>query len=336
MIRRLFLISACVAILSSTCEAETTMIEKRDFHGWPNTYILSNGLIEAAVVADVGPRIMSFRRVGGREFLQPRDGIGASGESTYVFRGGWRLWIAPERRETTYALDNSRCDVEQLGPGTLRVTGPAQSASGIQKIVTVSVRPGVPMLQVESVIRNVSTRPVTYAAWSLPVLRPGGRAFIPLDVGAVDSFDATRSLIFWSYARFDDPRYRVADRLVEIDHSKVAAPLAGKVGRGSDESKIGVDSKQGWSAYLLDDELFLKRFAHAEGTYGDGGSTIEVYSNHEFLELEHLGPLRTIAPGEDLVLSEQWWAYGEVAIPVELDAALDTLNAVIRKSDAPR
>ena len=94
------------------------------------------------------------------------------------------------------------------------------------------------------------------------MLRPGGRAFVPLDVGSLTAFDAVRRLLLWSYTKIADPRYHFGDRLIEIDHTKVKPAPPGQSGRRDDESKIGVDSGQGWAAYLLDGTLFLKRFPH--------------------------------------------------------------------------
>ena len=165
-------------------------------------------------------------------------------------------------------------------------------------------------------------------------MQPGGRAFVPLDVGPLSAFDATRRLLLWSYARFADPRYRFGDRLIQIDSAKVPAP-PGQTGRGDDESKIGVDSAQGWAAYLLDGTLFLKRFPHPAGEYPDGGATIEVYSNHEFLELEHLGPLTTIAPGEEIVLPEDWWVFTGVSVPSAEAAALRILERYLSRTQKP-
>jgi hypothetical protein len=69
-------------------------------------------------------------------------------------------------------------------------------------------------------------------------------------------------------------------------------------------------------AYLLDGTLYLKRFAHdATAQYPDGGSTIEVYSSAEFLEVENLSPLTTIQPGGEIAYLEDWWLFGDVAIP---------------------
>ena len=315
---------------------EQVQIRKEDYHGWANTYRLSNGLIATHVVTEIGPRIIDLRVPGGPNLFHIREGLGGKGETTYMFRGGWRLWIAPERTETTYALDNSACQVEAGSDGTLRVTASPQPAAGIQKRIDVSLTPGQPRLRLVSRIKNISDRSLTYAAWSLPVMQPGGRAFVPLDVGPLTAFDATRRLLLWSYAKFADPRYRFGDRLIQIDHTKVSAPPPGQSGRGDDESKIGVDSAQGWAAYLLDGTLFLKRFPHeATGQYPDGGATIEVYSNHEFLELEHLGPLTTIAPGEEIVFTEDWWVFTGVNVPVAETHALAALQGYVARAPLP-
>lgn len=311
-----------------------TQIVKEDFHGWPNTYRLSNGLVEARVVTDIGPRIMDFHAAGGVNLLYGRESeAGKHGEDTWVQRGGWRLWIAPEQRATTYALDNSQCEAEVVPDATLRVTGPVQQAAGVQKRIDVTLLPGESRLRITSHIKNVSDHTLTYAAWSLPVLRPGGRAFVPQDVGSLTAFDAVRRLLLWSYTKFADPRYHFGDRLIEIDHTNVMPAPPAQSGRHDDESKIGVDSAQGWAAYLLDGTLFLKRFPHdASGKYPDGGATIEVYSNHEFLELENLGPLTTIAPGDEIVLPEDWWLFADVTVPTNETEVLSTLESYVGRA----
>jgi hypothetical protein len=218
------------------------------------------------------------------------------------------------------------CTAEVRGT-TLRVTAPPQPAAGLQKVIEVSLDPAQPRLHLVSHLRNIGDRPLTYAPWSLSVMRPGGRALVPFDVGPLDAFDATRRLILWSYTKFGDPRYRFGDRLIQVDQSRVAPPPAGQSGRRDDESKIGVDSGQGWGAYLLDGTLYVKRFPHEPNApYPDGGASIEVYSSAEFLELEQLGPLATIKPGEEIVFPEDWWVFKGVSVPGDESAALAALQ----------
>jgi hypothetical protein len=330
--------STAAAQTENSASMKTTLIVRQDYHGWSNTYRLSNGAVEAQVVTDVGPRIIAFRAIEGENVLYLRESeAGKQGEPEWVFRGGWRLWVAPEVKESTYALDNSPCQAEVIDDATLRVTAPPQPAAGVQKQVDVTLLPGEAHLHITARIKNVSDHRVTYAAWSLPVLRPGGRAFVPLDKGSLTAFDAIRKLILWSYAAPGDPRYRFGDRLVEIDSGKVSPAPPGHSGRRDDESKIGVDTTQGWAAYLLNGTLFLKRFPHdRQGTYIDGGATVEVYSSAEFLELESLGPLTTIQPGQEIVLSEDWWLFKDVTIPAPEAAALRALGEYVGRTDSRR
>ncbi|MDX2168412.1 MAG: hypothetical protein SF182_15160 [Deltaproteobacteria bacterium] len=307
-------------------------IEPETYRGWPDTYRVANGAIEARVVTAVGPRIIDLRAGGGENLFHVRPAeAGGRGEAEWMFRGGWRLWVAPETRATTYVPDNAPCAVA-VEAGVLRVTGPPQAAAGIQKIVEVEADADQPCLHVRSRIKNIGTQPVRYAAWSLSVMRPGGRAFAPLDVGPLDAFDATRKLILWSYASLSDPRYAFGDRLVQIDHQRVPpAPTA--TGRRADESKIGVDSAQGWAAYLIDRTLYLKRFPHQAGApYPDGGATIEIYSSAEFLEVENLSPLTTIQPGGELVYPEDWWVFPDVDIPRNDTDALEALRPFVEQT----
>jgi hypothetical protein len=81
----------------------------------------------------------------------------------------------------------------------------------------------------------------------------------------------------------------------------------------------------------------VKRFAHdPHGQYPDGGATVEVYSSHEFLELEHLGPLTTIAPGEKIVFPEEWWLFPDAAIADDEEGAARDIEAYVKRTVAIR
>ena len=309
------------------------MVAAESFHGWTDTHRVGNEAIEVRVVADVGPRIVECRRPGGANLFHLRESeLGGRDESAFRFRGGWRLWIAPERRATTYALDNGRCAVTRPDPLTVEVEGPPQPEVGVQKSVRVTADPERSRVRITSTIRNVGARPVLLAPWTLAMLRPGGRAFLPQEVGPAEAFDDVRRVILWSYARVEDPRYHVGDRLLEIDSGAVArngARVWLAPNRSSDESKVGVDARAGWAAYLLDGALFLSRAAVEAGPRADGGATLEVYSCRDFTELEHLGVLQSLASGAGATLREDWWLFADVALPPAV-AGSDIVREALR------
>ncbi len=315
--RRCALAVFVLALLVGSAMAQVR-VEKVNYRGWRNTIKISNGLIEVYVTTDVGPRIIDFRPVGGNNlFLVRENEVGKSGEKEFKLRGGWRPWIAPEIFEITWFPDNQPITYQRLKDGTLRFFGPKEPKSGIQKIVDVKVMPNEPCVRVTMRLRNVSRKPVTYAAWSLPVMKPGGKAIAPLDVGDLDALAQVRRLILWSYANPTDPRFTFFNKLVIVDQAKVPAreKLIGRRSRYNDEAKIGVDTKQGWVAYYHpgDSVLFIKRFPYdPKGNYPDGGCTVEIYSCEEFIEAECLSPLVTIRPGGEYVFPMEFWLFTNV------------------------
>lgn len=293
-------------------------VEKVNYHGWLNTYKISNGMVEVYVTSDVGPRIIDFRPFGGANIFHVRkDELGKSGEKEFKLRGGWRPWLAPEIYQITWFADNLPCKVERLRDGTMRFIGPKEPKSGIQKVVDVKLYPNEPCVRVTVRLRNVSKKPVTYSAWSLPVMKAGGKAIVPLDVGNLDAFADIRRIILWSYGNPTDPRFAFFNKLVVIDQAKVPPreKLIGRFRRHNDEGKLGVDTKQGWAAYYHPDDrvLFIKRFPHnPRGVYPDGGCTVEVYSCQEFIEVECLSELVTIRPGREFVFPMEFWLFTDV------------------------
>jgi len=111
-------------------------IEKTDFKGWPNSYRMTNGEVELVVTGDVGPRIIRYSFVGGRNlFKEYSSQIGKTGESTWQNRGGHRLWVAPESpppSPITYASDNFPVHI-QLGSGTIEATPPIEREVGLSE-----------------------------------------------------------------------------------------------------------------------------------------------------------------------------------------------------------
>jgi hypothetical protein len=86
--------------------------------------------------------------------------------------------------------------------------------------------------------------------------------------------------------------------------------------------KLGFPNPRGWLAYWLEGCLFVK---HAEfdtqANYYDMGSSTECYCNDQFLELETLGPITTLAPGDTVSHTETWELFGNVEKPDNEDDA---------------
>jgi len=91
--------------------------------------------------------------------------------------------------------------------------------------------------------------------------------------------------------------------------------------------KLGSFHRHTWGAYLLGGDLFVKRY-EAPGNpeaYPDFGCSFETFTNADFLELETLGPMTTLEPGEALTHVERWSAFRGVRVERWDDAELDSV-----------
>jgi hypothetical protein len=145
-------------------------IEKTSYQGWPNCYRISNGVVEAIVTGDVGPRIMRYGFVGGQSlFKEFKEQMGKSGEPEWQARGGHRLWIAPEDPVKSYAPDNAPVDIEVRGD-TIVTIEPVEALTGLEKLITLRMDAAGTGVEVTHQIHNAGKQPYEFAVWALTML----------------------------------------------------------------------------------------------------------------------------------------------------------------------
>src|SRR5262249_54294494 len=94
-------------------------------------------------------------------------------------------------------------------------------------------------------------------------------------------------------------------------------------------TKLGLAHRQGWVGYLNDGTLFVKRIPYKEGTaYPDNGVNFETFTNEDMLEVESLGPLVKLEPGQSAEHVGQWDLIGKVE-PINDETDID--NHVLPK-----
>ena len=77
--------------------------------------------------------------------------------------------------------------------------------------------------------------------------------------------------------------------------------------------KIGADCSAGWICFVdqLDGYAYVKTFTYEEGKeYPDEGASVQVYTYTDMpvVEVEVLGPLTTLNPGDSVKMVENWYA----------------------------
>lgn len=301
------------------------------FAGWRRNMRLFNADAEAIVTLDVGPRVLSYRTLpGGDNLFKRYDAqLGGRNETEWQIRGGHRFWIAPEDLERTYALDNA--PVEHAMPdenaNAVSFRHPATEPHWLEKTLTLTLASQGPALTVEHRVTNRSPEPVTLAPWALTVMKPGGIEVIPQPPLGEHPRDLlpNRRMVVWPYTALDDPRWRFGTRLITL--RQAADSLS---------TKIGLALAEGWAGYLDGRTFFFKTVTppRVGSTYPDDGCNFETYSNHEMLEIETLGSLVTLSPGESTTHQERWFQHVfDAPPPLDDEAALaDRLWSSVRAS----
>jgi hypothetical protein len=308
------------------------MVEYAPFGGWNKNLKLSNDSVELIVTLEVGPRIISFRPLDGKNVLKVvAEQSGKSNEPDWKIRGGHRLWTAPEDydriidgRSLTYVLDNSPVEHRIEGELRGRVSHMMTHPEKIFREMIVTLETSGPRVTVEHHVTNCGDAQLEFAPWALSVMAENGYAIIPRPpLGShPDDFLPNQLIVVWPFTDLSDPRLQLGQRVTRLKQG-AGKPL-----------KIGLRHAEKWVGYVLGDQLFLKTIPLIEGaTYPDQGANFETFTNHEILELESLGPIKKVLPGETVSHLESWAVFSGVSLPDTLDdeALLEAVGTYIRK-----
>jgi len=276
------------------------------------TRTLKNDFVQIDYLTDA-LRIMALTPAGGTNLLAhiPDFHTVPTPYGEFHFRGGHRLWHAPESIPRTYIPDAAELTITDLADGVL-LEAPTEVGTGIRKRIEIRLAPDKPSVTLTHTITNDGLWAVVLAPWAITQLRLGGTAILPMPVGFADPAGLlhNRQFSFWPYTRLNDPRLKLDDNVVLFKADPLVPPF-----------KLGYFNPHGWLAYWLDGVLFRKIFdVHAGLPHPDNNCNAEMYCNDQFVELESLGPLTTLPPRASIDLVETW----------ELDNDIDSLPENIR------
>jgi hypothetical protein len=295
-----------------------------EYRGWKNNLLLTNGAVELIVTLDVGPRVIAYRQPGGFNVLKNYDAMmGGTGEAEWQIRGGHRFWLAPEDLTRTYFPDNRPVTWEPIGDLAARFTPPPETEYGIQKVMELQLDQRSSRVDVKLKVTNIGSMPTELAPWGPTVMAPGGMEIIPLPAKynhpghpsrakSPADYAPNQELILWPFFDFADTRWTFGRKYIFLRQD---------VNRGP--TKIGLAHREGWVAYLNGGVLFVKRFDYREGaTYPDLGTRYQTFSNEDMLEMETVGELVTLPPGQSAELIESWELFAGIP-PVKTEADVD-------------
>lgn len=304
----------CLLALLATCggaqftAAQEVKIEQKvAYLGAPNNIRVSNGVVELIIATDYGPRIMRYALAGSKDddnmFATLEGGV-KTDYGQWLIRGGHRLWHAPESIPRTYIPDNDPVQVVIEG-STVKLIEAVEKPTGIQKEMWITLEPQGSHVTVQHKLTNKGLFATEMACWSLSAMNKGGTAVFPQEpyLSHDDSLLPVRPMVLWGYTNLTDPRWMIGKAFLTLHQDE----------NNKEPQKLGIQNRQGWAAYSHNGALFLKRFAFEAGrTYPDFGCNNETYTNEAFLEMESLGPMEKVEPGQSISHREDWWLYKNV------------------------
>lgn len=297
------------------------MAVERINHQGHESVRLSNSAAEVVVWTDVGPRIMHYSLAGGRNVFKEitsDEEQAFSGDEEWKLYGGHRIWVGPEERSYTYAADNEPCAV-MTAENSVTATAPTDSV-GIQKEIAVTLDESTSEVTVRHRLTNRSPWPLRLAPWALSMMRTGGvgvTTFPPRGTHP-EHLQPSNPLVMWRFTHLSDPRWTLMREFLSLRNDPT----------NDNPQKLGTWAEQTRGAYLIDGDLFVKRYEAQPGVeYPDMGTSFQMFTNHMVLELETLGPMVTLRPDDSVDHTESWSLHAGVVVDTWND---DALNRVVR------
>ena len=309
-------------------------VEELPFEGWDGVR-LSNGLIDAVCVPEIGGRLMQFS-LGPQDYLfMNPELLGArftfdehAGDGTLAHwknYGGDKTWPAPQGWDgegqwpgpPDPVLDSGRYSYE-TGMDDIRasvlMTSPPDERSGLRIRRQISLEPASSRLRLDLSFENLSNRTVRWSIWDVAQMlcrTTDGRLnddcwlYIPTDSEREPPYE----IMFGD----DNPQYQL-----DSESGLLSVQYQGIVG------KIGVHSPAGWIAFADRQTGFVlcMQFPYApDAAYPDNGATVECWTESPgapspipirspgyILEAEILSPLFALKPGKVASYQLTWSA----------------------------
>ena len=262
---------------------------------------ISNGIIDAAVTVDRGPRIIRFGYSGcenvfytdpeRRHFIRDKSISECCGDdAVFYYCGGHRLSLSPKRMPQTYYPDNSPV-VYSILADRVSFAPEKQKQSELQIGFDVLMGDNAADIMIVHTARNCAKETKTCSLHPVTMLKSGGLAVVPLNFDSSNPLLPNRMIALWPGTDLHDKRIRYGKRSLLLKcEAENGKPL-----------KIGINNVPGWCAYLEGGYLLMKHYVHnIQAAYPDFGCSFELRAENDFAEIGSLSPLYRLKPGEQI------------------------------------
>jgi hypothetical protein len=292
------------------------------YHGWKDALLLTNGVVEVVVVPAIG-RVMQFRFAGEEDgpFWENRELDGKQPDAAsaeWGNFGGDKTWPSPQSEwgkvtprawPPPMAFDSLPVKAE---PGKQRVVliSPIDPHFGIRTRREIQLEKGKPRMTITTTYEKVNGAPIRAGIWIITQLKD------PVTVAALIP---EKSMFKEGYNKQSD--------VLPLDLS-FQPPILTMRRHSKTSHKAGTDaSTLLWVGKEQMVRIDSKRLINRE--YPDQGSSAEVYTNPDpkaYVELEMLGPLEMLKPGDKIKQTNHYKLLRRVSSDPLQDARKELLD----------
>ena len=256
---------------------------------------LSDGRTEVGAALDFGLRIVHLSCCGMPNLLyrQPDDcSDGLTDPRGWRIFGGHRFWSAPEsdksyypdREPVAYTITEDGAELRQKVDPWLRE----------EKTIRIAFRPDGAVC-VRHCLKNCADAPVRAAAWGVSTTAGGGTVTIPF-AGQENGYNPQRTIALWGETSLADERLHFTADALTAEHLPRDGYL--KLGLYCTDARI--------IRHNLGQRFEISIPVHPIERCADFGSNIELFMDRNILEMETLGELVELAPGDETIHEEIW------------------------------
>lgn len=248
-------------------------------------------------IHELGPRIAWFGRAGGDNLLY-WDPTGAERRGPWTLRGGHRLWLTrplADETEETYTPDDAPCRVRRLVDGVALTAPP--DPHRLEKTLVIRAAPRG--FAIDHRLRNASDLLWSGGLWALTCTRPRRGVHYGVPLGGDGSWDVFAIVVPRRWAGHTS---RVADPQLQLGEDCLVVRPRGV------ECKRMIQAPRGLIGMTAGDLSFVKHAPYDEAATYPLATNVAFYvaPDNRMVELETMGPIRTLAPGATLRHVETW------------------------------
>jgi hypothetical protein len=316
----------CTIILTSqlaNCQSEGAhLITQNSYQGCIE---LSNGTTRVVLEPNLGGRVLVYELKGNNVlYIDPQLNGWIYKPGDKIEPSAGRFDIGPEFTVPSHpALWFGKWTGKITGPREAELISQKDTATGVQLVRKFKLADNSSFLEVTQVIKNVGNQVRRYGHWSRTFVEGGGISLTPLNPNS----KYPKGYIIYgpgnimNFLPDNEDNIRVRNGILEI------------IGTPS-RPKFVMDGDAGWLAYLTNDnQLLIKKYTvYPDRVYPEiAASTTSIYYfKEQFCEVEPLGPMETLKPGEEVSFTERWFLL-DYPYPANKFADLDDILRIIKE-----